>query len=191
MALIIPFEISEVKLFKADVSNIRYDYKEYNLDALYKNYSAALYGIIFRIVKYDEVAEDALQDTFIKIWKNIESYDSEKGRLFTWMANLAKNTAIDYVRNKSYVNYAATDEISSVSAHKLDKHKISFNIDAIGLEKLISTLSLEQKEMIKLFYYSGYTQVEIAERLEIPLGTVKTKLRQAIIKLRSFFREKG
>ncbi|HEY0031415.1 MAG TPA: sigma-70 family RNA polymerase sigma factor, partial [Bacteroidia bacterium] len=69
-------------------------------NALYDNYSAALYGIITRIVPAEEIAEDLLQEVFIKIWKSIDSYDPKKGRLFTWMLNISRNASIDYARSK-------------------------------------------------------------------------------------------
>lgn len=77
-------------------------------DSLYKNYSATLYGIVLRILPNEDQAKDALQDTFIKIWKNINQYDPTKGRLYTWMANLARNVAIDTLRSKAHQNFQKT-----------------------------------------------------------------------------------
>ncbi len=160
-----------------------------SIEKLYKMYASSLMGIISRIVKYDEIAEDVLQDTFMKIWKSIGQYDSSKGRLFTWMANLAKNTAIDQIRSKHYSKSNLTDDIED-SLNVLDKQNQSlFHPENIGVKQLILNLKQDQKEIINLFYFQGYTQSEVAEELNIPLGTVKTKIRLSILALRKYFNE--
>jgi len=159
------------------------------IDRLYKMYAGALFGIITRIVKFDEVAEDVLQDTFLKIWRSIDQYDSSKGRLFTWMANLAKNTAIDQIRSKHYSNAVKTDDLADKLEVLDHKNHIQLNPDAIGIKQLTLNLKPEQKKIIDLFYFEGFTHVEVAEQLNIPLGTVKTRIRQAIIELRQYFNE--
>ena len=87
------------------------------LNLLYDNYAAALYGVIMRITKSQHHAENILQDTFIKIWKSIDSYDSNKGRFFTWMLNIARNSAIDFVRSKAYRKNTRTDSIDVSTIH--------------------------------------------------------------------------
>jgi RNA polymerase sigma factor (sigma-70 family) len=160
-----------------------------SIEKLYKMYAGSLMGIISRIVKYDEIAEDVLQDTFMKIWKSIGQYDSSKGRLFTWMANLAKNTAIDQIRSKHYSKSCITDDIAD-SINLLDhKNQTVFSPENIGIKQLILNLKQDQKEIINLFYFEGYTQSEVAEELNIPLGTVKTKIRLSILALRKYFNE--
>ncbi|WP_316766914.1 RNA polymerase sigma factor [Pedobacter frigiditerrae] len=160
-----------------------------SIESLYRMYAGSLMGIISRIVKFDEIAEDVLQDTFLKIWKSIGQYDASKGRLFTWMANLAKNKAIDQVRSKHYSKATITDDIDE-SLTVLDKQThVLFNPDNIGLKHLILKLKQDQMEVVRLFYFEGYTQSEVAKELYIPLGTVKTKLRQSILALRQYFNE--
>jgi len=160
------------------------------IEQLYSMYSASLMGIISRIVKFDEVAEDVFQDTFVKIWKNIEQYDPSKGRLFTWMANLAKNTAIDHVRSKNYTNSVKTDDISKIPTDTLDRgSQIHFNPELIGMKQLINHLKADQKNILNLIYFEGYTHVEVSEKLNMPLGTVKTKIRLSILALRQYFNE--
>lgn len=160
-----------------------------SIELLYKTYAPALYTIISRIVKIEEIAEDVLQETFLKIWKNIDQYDCSKGKLFTWMVNLAKNTAIDQIRSKHYRNSNQTDVIDDTCLLQKRQHHIHINLDLIGMKQLTENLSPNQKRIIDLFYYEGYTQAEVAEALAIPLGTVKTKIRQAIISLRQYFNE--
>ena len=167
--------------------------KESNASAinqLYKMYAPALLGIIKRIVKFDEVAEDVLQDTFVKIWKSIQLYDQSKGRLFTWMASLAKNLAIDQVRSKSAINTLKTDNILTIPV-ELIEHKSYFhlNIDAIGVKNLLNLLKSEENRILDMIYFQGYTHIQASEMLNIPLGTIKTKLRLSILALRKHFRE--
>ncbi|RZL32622.1 MAG: sigma-70 family RNA polymerase sigma factor [Pedobacter sp.] len=160
------------------------------IEKLYKMYAGSLMGIISRIVKFDEIAEDILQDTFVKIWKSIAQYDESKGRLFTWMANLAKNAAIDQVRSKNYANYSKTDDLTDVKTEVLDRNSnVSFNTETIGMKQLMKHLKPDQQNILDLVYFEGYTQMEVSEYLNIPLGTVKTKIRLSILTLRKYFNE--
>lgn len=160
------------------------------IEKLYKMYAGSLMGIISRIVKFDEIAEDILQDTFVKIWKCISQYDESKGRLFTWMANLAKNAAIDQVRSKNYTYYSKTDDLTAVNTEVLDRNSnISFNTETIGMKQLMKHLKPDQQNILDLIYFEGFTQMEVSEYLNIPLGTVKTKIRLSILRLRKYFNE--
>ena len=154
---------------------------------LYDNYSAALYGIILRIVDTQEIAEDVLQESFVKIWKNFSQYDPAKGKLFTWMVNLTRNLAIDKVRSKEYSKSTKNQSIDNLVSFVDFKSNTSQNPDLIGLKKLVESLDPEQKKIIDLLYFGGFTQAEVSDKLNIPLGTVKTRARMAILNLRKFF----
>jgi len=151
---------------------------------LYDNYAPALNGIIIRIVEKPELAEDILQEVFVKIWNSFHAYDKTKGRLFTWMVNLAKNHTIDTLRSKGYKKQSkiSGDENSvnniQDSTHNIDK------FDAIGVSKELNNLKPDQRLIIDLAYFKGFTQEEISKQLNIPLGTVKTRMRTAILALR-------
>jgi RNA polymerase sigma factor (sigma-70 family) len=151
---------------------------------LYDNYAPALNGIINHMVEEKTLAEDILQEVFVKIWNNFSSYDKTKGRLFTWMLNLTKNLTIDTLRSKGYKKQSkiSTDE-NSVSNLSDGSNNIE-RLDSIGLRKSLGNLKPEQKILIDMAYFSGYTQDEIAKQTGIPLGTVKTRMRSAIIELR-------
>ncbi len=152
---------------------------------LYDNYSSTLYGIVLKIVGSAEVAEDVLQESFVKIWKNISSYDKTKGRLFTWLLNITRNTAIDKLRAK-HEKY----QIQSIddSVYQVDKQSsATMKVDHIGVKQSVQQLKPEHRIIIDMAYYGGYTQEEISEELKIPLGTVKTRMRNAIIELRKIF----
>jgi RNA polymerase sigma-70 factor (ECF subfamily) len=154
---------------------------------IYDNYSKALLGLIFRIVQDHELAEEILQETFVKIWNNAATYDAAKGKLYTWMLNIARNLAIDKVRSSDYKKSAQTQTIEK-SVHSIDKDaKAGINPDTIDMKDLVSKLRPEQKELIDLIYFYGYTQAEAAEKMKMPLGTVKTRVRSAIGELRKYF----
>ena len=157
------------------------------LEILYNSYTSSLLGIISRIIKQDDVAEDVLQETFIKIWNSIEQYDASKGRLFTWMARLARNKAIDHLRTRGEVNHMRNDDLddSTVQVNRL--YQIEYNPEIIGLKQLIKALTPVQTTIIDMVYFQGYTQSEVSQELNIPIGTVKTRISRAIKTMRAFF----
>lgn len=165
------------------------DEKAFNY--LYNNYAGALYGFILKIVLESNYAEEVIQDVFLKIWKNIDRYDTTKGRLYTWMINISRNTAIDYIKSKAYQNEQKNHSISNF-VNKEEKIQFSdtlksipeTNSDLIGINVIIESLKPEWKELIKLAYFKGYSQSEISEFLNIPIGTVKTRMRSGLIKLK-------
>ncbi len=159
-------------------------------DYLYKNYSATLYGIVLRILPNEDQGKDALQDTFIKIWKNINQYDPTKGRLYTWMANVARNVAIDTLRSKAHQNFQKNQNIED-SVNTLDTLRNNEpKVELIGVKELVKELKKDQRELINLVYFAGYTQEEAAKEIGIPLGTVKTRIRAAMLTMRGIFADK-
>lgn len=156
---------------------------------LYDHYSSALFGVVSRIIKKEEVAEEVLQDVFIKIWDRIESYDPQKGRLFTWMLNLARNQAIDKTRSKEISKEGKTSDIGNL-VNRIDRRQFTEQpSDDIGVRDILIGLPEEQKFVVENLYFKGYTQSELAEEFNIPLGTVKTRLRLAMKQLRSIVKE--
>ena len=153
---------------------------------LYDNYSASLYTVILSILQDKELANDTLQEVFIKIWRQIEQYNPDKGRLFTWMINISRNASIDILRSKDYHTQKQNRELTE--SVYTTANTVNIETDSIGLRKLISNLKDEQKVLIELAYFQGYTQDEISKLLNIPLGTVKTRLRSALIQLRGLLK---
>ena len=156
------------------------------MSVLYDMYSTNMYGVILQIIKIEEIAEDVLQESFIKIWKSFDSYDETRGKLFTWMINVCRNQAIDKVRSKEYRVRAKSDELP-------ENGKAGFITDAInpehiGVREVLNKLNPEQKQIIDLMYFEGMTQSEIAEEYNIPLGTVKTRARSAVKFLSKIFK---
>lgn len=151
---------------------------------VYDRYSGAINGIILRIVTDSEASQDVLQDTFVKIWKNIQSYDSTKGSFFTWMLNIARNTSIDSLRK---LKKEGKTEIREQDMNVGMTGVVQQNTNVIGLSKLVEKLPEEQRLMIEYIYFNGYTQQEVADELDMPLGTVKTRTRLAMRELRKWF----
>ncbi|MGQ0737842.1 MAG: RNA polymerase sigma factor [Bacteroidota bacterium] len=153
---------------------------------LYDNYSGALFGIVNAIVTDREAANDVLQNVFVNIWKKIESYDAAKGRLFTWMLNIARNAAIDEVRSKSHQNAQKNQPIGENM--ELAGAVTGPSVDDVGLKRVLGKLKEEWRVLIDLSYFQGFTHEEIAKILSIPLGTVKTRIRSALMQLRIMIR---
>ncbi|MCF0039364.1 RNA polymerase sigma factor [Dyadobacter fanqingshengii] len=153
---------------------------------LYDHYSPALYGIIIKIVKDEERACDTMQDTFLKIWKNIGSYNPEKGTLFTWILNIARNTAIDKLRVE--IKKDKIINLESVRDRDLCSVAIFNPLPAtMDLRSIVDRLLPERKLLIEMVYFQGYTHEEVSERLSLPLGTVKSRIRKALQELRHIF----
>ena len=161
------------------------------MDYLYDHYSSALYGVISRIINNEDVAEEVLQDVFLRIWDRIDNYDVAKGRLFTWMLNIARNLAIDKTRSKEISKDRKTDDIDDL-VNRIDrKQQAEQNVETIGLKEVLGRLSEDQKFVVEYLYLKGYTQSELADEFNIPLGTVKTRLRLAMIELRTILEVKS
>jgi len=148
---------------------------------LYEHYSGALYGVIKQIIGELELSNDVLQETFVNIWRRIESYDENKGRLFTWMLNIARNAAIDKTRSKGFQQSQRQMPLDG----DVIQPSVRPEIDDYGLKKMIFKLKDEQRLLIDLSYFQGFTHEQIATALHIPLGTVKTRIRSALTQLRT------
>jgi len=135
-------------------------------------------------VKKQEVAEEVLQDVFLKIWDRFSSYDDKKGRLFTWVINVARNQAIDKMRSREISKDQKTRGIENVVS-KIDKKGFTEQqVESIGLSDVLRNLPEDQRFIVDHLYLKGYSQSELAEEFNIPLGTVKTRLRLAMKQLR-------
>jgi RNA polymerase sigma factor (sigma-70 family) len=155
---------------------------------VYDHYSHALYGVIARIVQHQAVAEEVLHDVFLKIWSRIDTYDATKGRLFTWMLNIARHHAIDKLRSKEISKGTKTKSIDNLVSSVDRKQFSEQKIEDIGVIEILKSLPEEQHFVVEHLYFKGYSQSELAEEFNIPLGTVKTRLRSALQHLRSLTR---
>ena len=157
------------------------------MSALYRMYSDSLYRVISTIVVIEEVAQDLLQETFIKIWKSFKQYDPGKGRLYTWMARLARNISIDYLRSVNYRNYTVSENLSESTQQIDQKFQVSYNPELIGVRDMTNILNEDQRSALDLVYFKGYTHVQAAEELNITVGILRSRLQSSITELRRTF----
>lgn len=153
-------------------------------DYLYERYSGALYSVILNIVSDKETGSDILQEVFVKIWRQVEQYDPSKGRLFTWMLNIARNASIDFTRGKQFKNSRQNAELTDTVGASSGTTQV--NTDDIGIAAIVRKLPDEYGKLITLAYFKGYTHDEISREENIPLGTVKTRIRKALTTLKKF-----
>lgn len=153
-------------------------------EKLHAMYAENICGVINTIVRNDDLAREICQDVFIKIWNNAETYNSSKGRFFTWILNIARNAAIDEVRSKTYKQHKKNLSADYFVGMLSDDHEVENNIDVIGLRRLVTNLNKKCIQIIEMLYFRGFSQREAAEELAIPIGTVKTRNRSCISKLR-------
>lgn len=147
---------------------------------LYDHYSGALYSIIYKMTSNQELSEEVLQEVFVKIWNSFSAYDASKGRLFTWMLNIARNYTIDTIRSKSYKKQSKIQNEENVVDNVANNRNENDKFDSLGLRKQVTLLKEDQRQVIDLSYFEGLTQQEISRQLGIPLSTVKTRIRAGI-----------
>lgn len=156
---------------------------------LYRQYASVLFGVICKVVSDEQTAQDVLQDVFVKIWNNIHQYDTAKGRIYTWMINIARNAAIDKLRSKGEIMKGKI-QTGEAAVNNIERGlKTEQSTDTIGLRKAVAGLKPEYELIIDLAYYKGFTLDEISKTLEMPLGTVKTRMRSAMQQLRTIFKD--
>jgi RNA polymerase sigma-70 factor, ECF subfamily len=159
---------------------------------LYEKYSGALYCSILKFGIRSQVAEDLLQDTFVKIWKNIDNFDANKGSLFTWMLRIAKNKAIDYLRSTAYQQQLACENIDLLLQHQdcsCTRHQAYNDAESNDFKKnTLVQLNEKYAEVIEMIYFYGWTQEQTAVLLKIPLGTVKTRARKGLNALKMLYK---
>lgn len=167
------------------------DGDEEALAQLYDLYSTVLFGLIRTIVNNKEIAEDLLQELFLLVWKRAERFDASKGSVYTWLVTLARNKSIDKIRSKSYrmQQKNKADEHSVLFANLVSDEKSPY--ESMWLDKkteilrnALNSIPDKQREVIEIAYFEGFSQSKIAETYNIPLGTVKTRMREGLDKLR-------
>lgn len=160
------------------------------INLLYEKYAPGLYGVAVKILRCEDLARDVLQDTFVKVWKNGCRYDPEKGSLFTWLLNITRRTAIDRLRSKKQRSVITGEGLEAISG-KDESGYVDFNPNHIGLKSVVNGLDEKYRILIDLVYFQGYTHSEVEKCLDIPLGTVKTRVRTALQQLKRIFTEKN
>ncbi len=155
-------------------------------EQLYDRYSAALYGMVIRMVKDEDVAKDVIQDSFIKIWKNASKYDPQKAKVFTWMYQVTRNTALDKLRQ---VKNRGEKEIQIKDSNVYNIGIAGINPDTVDLPEILHQIDEKYRQVIGALFYGGMTQQEASDHLDLPLGTVKTRLKIGLRELRKIFKD--
>jgi RNA polymerase sigma-70 factor (ECF subfamily) len=154
------------------------------ISLLYENYGDALFGVISKVLTDPDMAQDSLQETFIKVWKKAKTYDSKKAKLFTWLYRIAYNTAIDKVR--SYNNKASKEiQIDASDVYTLTGD--SLNQDVLDIQKHLSSIDEKYQIVLNALFFEGMTQQEASDELDIPLGTIKSRLKIGLRELKKIY----
>jgi RNA polymerase sigma-70 factor (ECF subfamily) len=154
------------------------------LNLLYENYANSLYGVILKVTINEEIAQDALQETFVKVWKNAKKYDSKKAKLFTWLYRIAKNTAIDKLRS---FNNRFEKEVQIDKSNVYILPTANLNQDVMDLKEHVARLDEKYQIVLKALFFEGMTQQEASDELEIPLGTIKSRLKIGLRELKKVY----
>jgi RNA polymerase sigma-70 factor (ECF subfamily) len=160
------------------------------LGALYDRHASRVLGLTSRILSDRDEAEDVLQEVFLQVWRAPARFDASRGSVLTWLLVVARSRAIDRLRalrrrgRDRHVDIAAVD----VAAPGDPERETQTSHDADGVRRVLATLPADQRRALELAYFEGYTQSEIADLTGSPLGTVKTRLRQGMMKLRESFK---
>ena len=151
---------------------------------LYDNYADALYGVILKVIRDEDLAQDVLQESFIKIWKNAKKYDAKKAKLFTWLYRITYNTAIDKVRSQSN---KISKEVQIESSNVYNISAEGLNQDVMDIKKHLNTLDEKYQIVLNALFFEGMTQQEASDELNIPLGTIKSRLKIGLRELKKIY----
>src|SRR5215470_18564724 len=158
------------------------------LEALYARYGGLVFTLALRIVGDAELAREVLQDTFLRCWDGRETFDPGRGRVPWWLMGIARNRAIDLLRSRPHQARLREQDSSLLPTHASELARPA-DADAVALRRTVTdaldALSGAQREAIELAYYGGFTQTEIAQYLGQPLGTIKSRTREAMERLRT------
>lgn len=162
---------------------------EQSLASLYDRYRLILFGLILRILHSRPEAEDVLQEVFLQVWQRAASFDETRGRPFTWLVTLARSRAIDRLRSSNARERLATASAQGLTEDFVDTSAETFRAEQSEVvQRALAAIPEEQRRALALAYFEGLSQTEIAARLQEPLGTVKTRMRSGMTKLRELLR---
>lgn len=152
------------------------------LGLIYDKYSSALYGVIIRMCKDEDAAKNLLQDTFMTIWEKSESYDFDKGRFYTWAYRIAKNKTLNFLRKTDLLI-----QVEDLSVYTNRTEEVTDKLDDLKLKGTIKRLDAHHQRAIELVYFNGLTHREAHEEMDVPLGTFKSYIKQALKQLQQSY----
>lgn len=160
------------------------------LETIYERYNNLVYSVILKIVLKSEDAEEVTQEIFLQLWNKAKYFDVNKGNVYVWLMTLTRNKAIDKIRSKHYKMEKQTNDLEYVSLFQSSDAKSGLDASlsderSVHVKAALSQLDEKQRILLEDAYYQGYSQTELAEKYEVPLGTVKTRMRSGLKKLRT------
>ncbi|KJD33546.1 RNA polymerase sigma-70 factor [Tamlana nanhaiensis] len=154
------------------------------ISLLYENYADALFGVIKKVITDDDMAQDVLQESFVKIWRYAKKYDPNKAKLFTWLYRISYNCAIDKVRNIK--NKSGKEvQIETSAVYKVSSTEL--NQDVLDIKKHLKSLDEKYQIVLNALFFEGMTQQEASDELDIPLGTIKSRLKIGLRELKKIY----
>ena len=154
------------------------------ISLLYDHYGDTLFGVANKVVRNEELAQDVLQESFVKIWKKSDSYDASKAKLFTWLFRITRNTAIDKLRS---VNTKADKEIQMDVSDVYNLGVNSIRPELIDVRENLEKIEEKYQIVLEALFFQGMTQQEASDELDIPLGTIKSRLKIGLRELRKIY----
>ena len=155
------------------------------VEALYARYAGSLYSLAYQVTRAERFAQDVVQEVFVALWRDAARFDPSKGAVAPWLFSLARHKAIDFVRREANIRKRTSDaDLELEEAGDDVDHEAWLGIRRERVRAAIEELTPAQREALELAFFQGLTHVEVAERLEIPLGTAKTRIRSALLRLR-------
>ncbi len=181
-ALIFPHYMST--LLEKHIVELLAERDEKAISLLYDNYGDTLFGVAYKVVRDEDLAQDVLQESFIKIWKKSDSYDSSKAKLFTWLFRITRNTAIDKLRS---LNTKSDKEIQIDVSDVYNLGEQSIRPELLDVQENLEKIEPKYQIVLDALFFQGMTQQEASEELDIPLGTVKSRLKIGLRELRKVY----
>ncbi len=161
------------------------DRDERAVEALYARYAGPLYSLAYQVTRAERFAQDVVQEVFVALWRDASRFDPAKGAVAPWLFSLARHKAIDLVRREANIRKRTADvDLELREADDDVDHETWLSYRRERVHAAIEELSPIQREALELAFFHGLTHVEVSERLDIPLGTAKTRIRSALLRLR-------
>ena len=162
------------------------------IESLYDRYGRLAYSLAFRILNDIPAAEEVVQEAFVALWRNAPAFDASKGTLRSWLVSIVRNRAIDRLRGLRKRAHVGPLEDAEGRAGVPDAwESVSMELERKQVREALAALPAEQRRTLELAYYGGFTQAEIAAQMEVPLGTVKGRMRIGLEKVRTFLQARG
>ncbi|WP_350291209.1 RNA polymerase sigma factor [uncultured Croceitalea sp.] len=171
-------------LLEKHIVELLQDRDEKAISLLYDNYGDTLYGVAYKVVKDEDLAQDVLQESFIKIWKKSDSYDVTKAKLFTWLFRITRNTAIDKLRS---INTKSDKEIQIDVSDVYNLGVKGIVPELMDVKENLDKIEPKYKIVLEALFFEGMTQQEASDELDIPLGTIKSRLKIGLRELRKIY----